>query len=177
LLVLCLVVHRMQRDRPLFVFTRQSTVSVGVMIRAGVNMATPCTLLCLRIDLPVLFITRCCREIFCRGGGHVKFDLLRLYCRYFCLFYVFTRPLFVFTRFRVGIKVSASIRVREPSILFITLIWWWLLSLSLSLPLPLLSSLRNAFCRALSCVLCLAVHRIYRNWSLFGLVSVSVTVR
>jgi hypothetical protein len=26
-----------------------------------------------------------CREIFCRSGSHVVFDLLRLYCRYLCL--------------------------------------------------------------------------------------------
>ena len=40
---------------------------------------------CLRINLPVLFITRFYREIFCRDGGHVQFGLLRLYCGYFCL--------------------------------------------------------------------------------------------
>ena len=39
---------------------------------------------CVRIDLPVLFMTHFCREIFCRHGIHVVLDLLRLYCRYLC---------------------------------------------------------------------------------------------
>ncbi len=30
---------------------------------------------CLRIDVPVLFIPRVCRDIFCRHGGHVILDL------------------------------------------------------------------------------------------------------
>ncbi len=30
-------------------------------------------------------MTRFCRDIFCRHGGHVILDLLRLYCRYLCL--------------------------------------------------------------------------------------------
>ncbi len=40
---------------------------------------------CLRIDLPVLFMTCFCRDILCRHGSHVIRDLLRLYCRYLCL--------------------------------------------------------------------------------------------
>jgi hypothetical protein len=39
----------------------------------------------LRIDLRILLTTRFCRDIFCRDGGHVKFGLLRLYCRYCCV--------------------------------------------------------------------------------------------
>jgi hypothetical protein len=40
---------------------------------------------CLRINLPVLFMTRFCRDILCRHGGHVILDLLRLCCRYLFL--------------------------------------------------------------------------------------------
>jgi hypothetical protein len=40
---------------------------------------------CLRLNLPVLFMTRLCRDIFCRHRGHVILDLLRLCCRYLCL--------------------------------------------------------------------------------------------
>jgi hypothetical protein len=40
--------------------------------------------------LNVLFITRFCRVIFCRHGGHVILDLLHLYCRYFYLNMSFT---------------------------------------------------------------------------------------
>ncbi len=36
---------------------------------------------CGRIDLPVLYTTRFCRDIFCRHGGHVILDLFRLYRR------------------------------------------------------------------------------------------------
>ncbi len=40
---------------------------------------------CVRIGVRILFITRFCRYIFSRHGGHFIFDLLRLYCRYLCL--------------------------------------------------------------------------------------------